>query len=172
MEEFYEVVKEEHTSTTCLGFPFLLFLFLWSAPPPQGQGPSIPHLSILPSSNPDDCSSAFKTQCGLKQKAVPDSAHSPYAQALARQGVYLCWLHTAHTTIPTPTSDHGDLGMPSLSQKEMNSPRARAKSVCSSMKHRIWQNVPSTNTSFLENICQWPQKMRIHAESVVSHSAL
>lgn len=67
----------------------------------------------------------------------------------------LCWLHNAHTTIPIPTWDHGDLHMPSLSQKEMNSPRARAKSVCSSMKHRIWQNVLSNNTSFSENICQW-----------------
>lgn len=67
----------------------------------------------------------------------------------------LCWLHPAHTTIPTPSSDHGDLDMPSLSQKEVNYPRARAKSVCSSMKHRIWQNVLSTNTFFSENICQW-----------------
>lgn len=102
MEELYEVVKEEHTSTTCFEFSFLLFLFLWSAPPPQGGGPSIPHLSILPSSNPDDCSSVFKTLCGLKQNAVPDSAHSPYAQALARQGAYPllaphCTYHHPHT---------------------------------------------------------------------------
>ena len=86
MQGFCEAVKEEHTSTTCLEFSFLLFLFLWSPLPPWGGGPSIPHLSILPSSNPDDCSSAFKTQCGLHQKTLPDSAHSPYAQAPARQG--------------------------------------------------------------------------------------
>ena len=82
--------------------------------------------------------------------------HMPRPQP-GKEHSTLCWLRPAHTTIPTPTSGHGDLDMPCLSQKEVNSPRARAKSVCSSMKHRIWQNVLSTNTFFLENICQWTQ---------------
>lgn len=168
MEEFY-VVKEEHTSTTCLEFPFLLFLFLWSPPPPQGGDPSISHLSILPSSNPDDCSSAFKTQCGLKQKAVPDSAHSPYGQVRS--------IPFAGSTMHIPPSPHP--------------PRIMVIYICLLFPKRKWTSqgpepnlyVPAWSTGsgrmffpiilpFQKIYASEPREMRIYAEPVVSHSAL
>ena len=135
---FCEAVKEEHTSATCLEFSFLLFLFLCSPPPPRGGGPSTPTYQFCPPLTQMTAAQPLKLSVASTRKlslTLP-TAHMPRRRP-GKEHSTLCWLHPAHTTIPTPTSDHGDLDMPCLSQKEVNSPRARAKSVCSSMKHRI-----------------------------------
>lgn len=172
MEEFY-VVKEEHILYHLLRAPSFLFLFLWSPPPPQGGGPSIPHLSVLPYSNPDDCSSAFKTQCGLKAESCPWLCPFPIRPGPGQaRSVPFCWLHTAHTTIPIPTWDHV-IYICLLFPKRKWTPQGPGPNLY----------VPAWSTGsgrmffpiippFQKIYASEPQEMRIHAEPVVSHSAL
>lgn len=84
----------------------------------------------------------------------------------------LCWLHTAHTTIPIPTWDHV-IYICLLFPKRKWTPQGPGPNLY----------VPAWSTGsgrmffpiippFQKIYASEPQEMRIHAEPVVSHSAL
>lgn len=154
MEELYEVVKEESTSTTCLEFSFLVFYLDLPPPPREDALPSptyncSPPLTQLTAAQPWRPNRVSSRELSL---TVPTCR----AQALARQGASpfagctLCTLPSPHTYLRSWWSGYA-FSFPKASEI----PKGKGQICMPQSAASDLGEYTFPNTSFLQNTCQW-----------------